>query len=101
MEQLNVVTGPELWDYIGNKVQDNSGREIKGEIKGDNWESKWARNWERKFAAKPEGNPKKQPWQPKENPIHLDSFNWIYILFKMGHFGYISDFFLILMFEET
>ena len=31
---LNLVTGPKLLDYIGNKVQENSGRQIKREIKG-------------------------------------------------------------------
>ena len=31
---MNLVTGPELWDYIGNKVQKNSGRQIRREIKG-------------------------------------------------------------------
>ena len=31
------------------------------------------------------------PYQPKENPVHPDSFTWIYILFKIGHFG---DYFL-------
>ena len=30
---------------------------------------------------------------PEENPVHPDSFTWIYILFKIGHFGDISDFF--------
>ena len=33
------------------------------------------------------------PCQPKENPVHPDSFTWLYILFKIGHFGDISDFF--------
>ena len=32
--------------------------------------------------AKPEGNPEEQPCQPEENPVHPDSFTWIYILFK-------------------
>ena len=27
------------------------------------------------------------------NPVHPDSLTWIYILFKIGHFGDISDFF--------
>ena len=36
--------------------------------------------------AKSEGN-------PKENPVHPDTFTWIYILFEIGHFGNISDFF--------
>ena len=30
---LNLVTGPKLCDYIGNKVQENSGRQIRREIK--------------------------------------------------------------------
>ena len=30
--------------------------------------------------AKTEGN-------PEENPVHPNSFIWIYILFKIGHFG--------------
>ena len=47
-----------------------------------------------------EGNPEDQPCQPEENPVHPDSFTWIYILFKIGHFGDISDF-QILMFEEA
>ena len=34
-----------------------------------------------------------QPCQPEENPVHPDSFTWIYILFKIGHFDDISDFF--------
>ena len=33
--------------------------------------------------------------------IHPDSFTWIYILFKIEHFGDISDFFQIFMFEEA
>ena len=33
------------------------------------------------------GTSEEQPCQPKENPIHPDSFTWIYILFKKGHFG--------------
>ena len=37
--------------------------------------------------AKVEGNPEEQ-----ENPVHPDSFTWIYIIFKIGHFGDISDF---------
>ena len=40
-----------------------------------------------------EGNPEGQPCQPKENPVHPSSFTCIYILFKIGHFGDISDFF--------
>ena len=48
-----------------------------------------------------EENPKEQPCQPEENPVFPDSFTWIYILFKIGHFGDISDFFQILMFEEA
>ena len=43
--------------------------------------------------AKPEGNPEEQPCQPKENLVHLDSFTWIYILFKIGHFADFSEFF--------
>ena len=34
-----------------------------------------------------------QPSQPMENPLHPSSFTWIYIIFKIGHFGEISDFF--------
>ena len=28
---------------------------------------------------------------PRANPVHPSSFTWIYILFKIGHFGDISD----------
>jgi hypothetical protein len=31
---LNLVTGPKLRDYIGNKVQENSGRQLRRGIKG-------------------------------------------------------------------
>ena len=31
------------------------------------------------------GFSEEQPCQPEENPIHPDSFTWIYILFKKGH----------------
>ena len=52
--------------------------------------------------AKPDGNPEEQPCQPDKIPVHPDSFTWIYVLFKIGHFGDTSDFFLqILMFEEA
>ena len=34
--------------------------------------------------AKPEGN-------PEENQANPDSYTWIYIIFKIGHFGDISD----------
>ena len=51
--------------------------------------------------AKPKENSKKQPCQHKKNPIHPDTFTWIYILSKIGYFGDISDFFLISMFEEA
>ena len=34
--------------------------------------------------AKPEGNPEQQLCQPKENPVHTDSFTRIYILSKIG-----------------
>ena len=51
--------------------------------------------------AKPEGNPEEQPCQTEENPVHPDSFAWIYILFKIGHFGDICDFVQILMFDEA
>ena len=40
------------------------------------------------------GNPEEQPCQPEENPVNPNSFAWIYILFKIGHFGDICDFFL-------
>ena len=43
--------------------------------------------------SKPEGNPGEQHRQPEGNPVHLNSFTWIYILFKTGHFGDIPDFF--------
>ena len=43
--------------------------------------------------AKPEGNPEEQPCQTEKNPVHPDSFTWIYILFKIGYFGDISIFF--------
>ena len=36
---------------------------------------------------------KEQPCQPEENPVHPNSFTWIYIIYKIGHFGDISDFF--------
>ena len=42
--------------------------------------------------AKPEGNQEEQPCQPEENTVHPDSFTWIYNLFKIRHFGDISDF---------
>ena len=51
--------------------------------------------------AKPERNPEEQLCQPEEKPVHPNSFTWIYIPFKIGHFGDICDFFQILMFEET
>ena len=44
--------------------------------------------------AKPEGNPEEEP---EENPVHPDYFTWIYILFKIGHFGNILDFFKIVV----
>ena len=48
------------------------------------------------------GFSEEQHCQPEENPVHPDSFTWIYIIFKIGHFGDISDFFLqILMYEEA
>ena len=34
-----------------------------------------------------EGNLEEKPCQPKQNPVHPNSFTWIYILFKTGHFG--------------
>ena len=37
---LNLVTGHLLLDNIGNKVQENSGRQIRSEIWGDNWKKK-------------------------------------------------------------
>ena len=47
-----------------------------------------------------EENPEEQPCQPEENLVHPDSFTWIYILFRIRHFGDIL-FFFILMFEEA
>ena len=47
-----------------------------------------------------EGNPEEQSCQPEENPVHPDSFTWIYILFNIGHFGDISDFDLILILKK-
>ena len=35
--------------YIGNKAQENSGRQIGREIKGEYWEIEWASKWERKW----------------------------------------------------
>ena len=32
---LNIVTGPDFRDYIGNKVPENSGSKIRREIKGE------------------------------------------------------------------
>ena len=43
--------------------------------------------------ATPEENPEEQPCQPEKNPVHPNSFTWIYILFKIGHFDDVSDFF--------
>ena len=40
-----------------------------------------------------EGNLEEQPCQHEENQVHLYSFSWIYILFKIGSFGDISNFF--------
>ena len=48
------MTGPELSNNIGNKLQENSGRQIRRKIKGDNWERKWARNWETKLERRKE-----------------------------------------------
>ena len=50
--------------------------------------------------ANPLGNPALRKslgaaCQPKENPVHPDSFTWIYILFKILHFDDYSDFFYI------
>ena len=42
-----------------------------------------------------------QPCQPKENLFHPDSFTWIYIQSKIGHFGDISDLKKKMMFEEA
>ena len=47
------------------------------------------------------GCTEEQPCQPEENLVHPDSFSWINILFKIGYFGDISDFFHILMFKEA
>ena len=51
---LNLVTGPKSWDYIGNKVQENSGGQLGekvgeklGEKVGERQERKWERVWER------------------------------------------------------
>ena len=64
----------------------------KGEI--DGVFSRAGRAFPRDFPrAKPKGNTKEQPCQPEENLVHPDSFTWIYILFKIGYFGDISDFF--------
>ena len=38
------------------------------------------------------GFSEEQSCQPEENPVHPKSFTWIYILFKIGHFVDISDF---------
>ena len=48
----------------------------------------------------PEGNPEEQPCQPEGNPIHPNSFIWIYIQFKIGHFGDISYFFKYLCLKK-
>ena len=39
------------------------------------------------------GFPEEQPCQPEENPLHPNSFTWIYILLEIRHFGDISDIF--------
>ena len=46
------------------------------------------------------GFSEEQTCQPEENPVHPDSFTWIYVLFIIGHFGDISDFCQTLMFKE-
>ena len=53
--------------------------------------------------AKPEENPEEQACLPEENLINPNSFTWIYILFKIRHFGDFSELFqiLILMFKEA
>ena len=33
------------------------------------------------------GCSEEQPCQPEENLVDPNSFTWIYILFKIGHFG--------------
>ena len=37
--------------------------------------------------GKAQGKSEEQPCQPEENPVHPDTFSWIYILLKIGHFG--------------
>ena len=44
----------------------------------------FSQGWQGCSEGFPEGNPKEQPCQPKENPVHPDSFTWIYILSKIG-----------------
>ena len=58
-------------------------------------------SWQGCSEGLPEGSPQEQPCQPKENSVHSDSFTWVYILFKTGHFPDISFFLQILMFEEA
>ena len=51
---MNPVTDQKILDYIGNKVEENMGRQIRREIFVDNWERKGARKWERKWKRRHE-----------------------------------------------
>ena len=51
--------------------------------------------------GKAQGKSRGAALSARENPVHPDSFTWIYILFKIGYFGDLSDFFQIFMFEKA
>ena len=73
---------------------------------GEDWQrlAKIGKDWQRlaKIAKDWVNQSKRgEPCQPEESPVHPNSFTWICILFKIGHFGDIPDFFQILMFEEA
>ena len=74
------------------KTQKYVKQDVVIQVKEEGWRA--GRAAPRDFPrAKPEENPEEQPCKPKENPIHPDSFTWIYIIFKKGHFQDYSEVF--------
>ena len=65
------------------------------QVKEEGWTG-FSEGWQGYSAAFPEGKAQGKSWgaalPAEENLVHPDSFTWIFILFKIRHFGDISDF---------
>ena len=89
---LNLVTSPELWDYIGNKVQENSGRQIRREMMGGQLGKKVGEKLGEKVGEKPGEKVGESLGEIHKLNLCPDPYHWFFpcILFHLYYWFHLN-----------